>query len=584
MFKTLEEKYLEHVIEIGIPKILNKKSSRTEIAEFLGYLLVLSSKNRINSLVTEISNLVTEKEHGKLKGYGKEQDEQSFVEVVYKIVHYPDEDKDGHTALYFVNKTNNLKNGIELLYNEKNAHNDRSEALKCIRSNAGTFRLDSWLLNTYMKQVHPKIGFGSNASAFIAVILQIFLSIIFFASDFFTDILLCKHYWTMAYDTSNAMNNSMCKIKNDYETCLLNQKWLNSSMIKTDDISLLVEIVENVNCTKSRTWISCIDIDIKKTQDQYKPAFCIMLLTIIISFSSYIWIAYKTKINVEGSCLKKVLLKPFWPLIYMKEEYVLRKNPEVELEDSLKGMESSWKLLKATENGIENYIQFFIQLFLLAPYISFLLTLPIKELFWMGVGNLIGIFSPPESLCGGNGGYTALGKLFLSIISLSYGTSSRQAARRGQTLGQTFKNLVLFLSYFFLCCARIISIFSILALDNPVLPALLFGSIHFALVLVTQVKTKQFTGEDVKELFPCLLTCIASHTVCINFHEKKTPTFNKQLLFHSVVMVENIILLMIPLLWPDIYPSADCFKITLSEIGIAGSLWITGIILLVSLS
>ncbi len=571
LFKILEEYYLEFVKSNGISDILKNIISNLDVdygvEEFLGYLLLLSCKHEFNELVNEITNIMSKKILKK--------------ENVHKIMHFA---HDGHTYLYFINKRNNLRIGLELLHMERFVHHNRSEALKCIRKNAGKFRMDSWFIDTY-KIVHPKQGFGRKASAVMAVVLQVFLSLIFYGSDFVTDIFLCKQYWTMAYDTNNAMNNSICSVKTNYESCLSTEILSNNSMLTSDSIQLLVNMVENVNCSKSKTWISCIDFDIEETQKQYIPAYYMMLMTILISSISYLWIAYNTKIKVRGSSLKKLILMLFWPVNYMFEEYKLGEDSRLELGDSLKSMESSWKLLKSIENGIENYIQFFIQLFLLTPYISFLLTLPIKELFWMGVANLIGIFDPPETLCGGNGGPSALGKLFLSVMSLSYGTSSRQAARRGQTLSQSIKNLVLWLSYLLLCFARIISIFSLLALDNPVLPALTFASIHFAFVLVILVITKEFNG-CLNEIVPCFLTCMASHTVVINFHhtDQSASTVIKQLLFHSIVMIENMILLMMPLIWTEIYPSTECFKITSSELYIVGPLWSTGICFLVSFS
>ena len=555
----------------------------SKVEEFLGNLLLLSCKNNKNNLVTEISNLVLDYESVHMaKWRGKPEMDQTtkeFKKMVYNIIHFADED--GKTPLYFIHQKHKMKNALELLYNERQAHNNRTEALKCIRSNAGSYRMDAWLIDTY-KVVHPKTGFGRNTSAFVAVLLQIFLSICFVGLDFYSDMVLVVDYWYKAFDTNNALNDSVCPVEN-YENCLSNEIWLNISVISHEDIPLLIKMAENVNCTLSRKWISCIDIDIENTQRLYEPAFYIMLLTVIISSVSYLWITYRTEIDVEGNIFKKISLKIIWPLIYMLEEFKLRKDPDQKLDDSLKDIEYSWKLLKAIENGIENYIQFFIQLFLLAPYISFLLSLPIRELLWMGVSNLIGIFNPPETICGGNGGYSALGKLFLSVLSLSYGTASRQATRRGQTLSQTFKNLALWLSFVLLCFARIISIFSLLALDKPFLSSLAFASVHIALVLLILVKTNEL--QEISGLFPCILTSIASHTVLINFHNVngKTKSFQKQLLFHSLVMIENIILLSIPLMSPDTNSSTDCFKTTSSELYIAGSLWLAGIVLLVSI-
>ena len=210
------------------------------------------------------------------------------------------------------------------------------------------------------------------------------------------------------------------------------------------------------------------------------------------------------------------------------------------------------------------------------------------------------VFNPPESLCGGKGGYSALGKLFLSVLSLTYGVASRQTTKRGQTLGQTIQNLALWLSYLMLCVVRILSIFSLLALKNPVLPVIAFATIHFTSVFLILLITQECSYKDIfqkknnnswrthlkrvlMDIFPVILSCLASNTFIINFHDVKrgTPTFLKQFCFQVVVFLENLVLLLLPLIWTELYPSSDCFKSSASVLYIAGGLWISGICLLV---
>ena len=607
----LEEAYLKKVKSVGLVQILEKKSNIEDVEDFLGKLLLLSSKHREDYLVTEICNLISNHDVEAISRWreknGINQNEEDHKKMVQKIIHFTE--KDDHSVMYYINMTNNLKNGLELLYTEKYAHGNRQDTLRCIRKKAGNFMLDAWLIDTY-KLVDPSEGMGRKISAMMAVSVQIFLSIIFLGFDYISDILLCREYWIWAFDTQNAITNSTCTAEIDYQSCLANEIRL-SNMTDDDFIPQVVQLVENVTCSRTKKWTSCIEFDVETTQEKYIPAFYIMLMTIIVSTSTYVWITYKTKVDVKGSYWMKILLKPFWPILYVIDEYKLRSGTDKELSSSLKEKESSWKVLKSVENGIENYIQFFIQLFLLAPYISFLQTLSSVELFELGLSNVIGMFNL-STTCNENGGYSALGKLFLSILSLSYGIASRNTSRRGQTLSQTIKNLVLWLSYVLLCFVRVMAIFSLLALENPVVPVLLFASLHFALVFMVLMITKEFTFEkNVKsiwrdekgkignegrqtvvwrnfcakvltETFPYILSCMGSHTIMMSFYDvKQGPTFFKQFLFQFLVAVENVILLSLPILWTEIYPTTDCFRTTSSQLILAATLWFAGICLLV---
>ena len=444
---VLEATYIKHVKEVGFLKLLNKKGSLSDLEEYLGFLLLISCKNSEDKLVTEINNFLSNYESVIWRNW-KERNRIEQVDhknMVHNIIHY----RDGNdlTCIYYINKNNRLLNGLELLYNEKYAHGNRSEALKCIRMNAGIFLLDSWLLDTY-KLVDPSNGFGKKFDAFLAVALQIILSLIFFASDLITDISLCVQYWFMAYNTGN----SYCEYNPGIRP-------------------------------------SCPRLNIKEL---YIPAFWIMITTLVISVSTYIWLAVKAKPPSKRIWDCSFFWKPLWPLFYLFEEFKLRSDPSKKLDDSLKEREYSWKLLKMVENGIENYIQFLLQLFLLAPFIGFEWTSPLQELLLIDLSNLSGIFNPNESLCGRNGGNSAMDKLFLSVLSLTYGVATNQTTRRGQSLKQTLKNLVLWLSYFLLCIVRIMSIFSLLALNNPVGPIVTFVTIHFLFVFQILVLTKEF--------------------------------------------------------------------------------------------
>ena len=194
------------------------------------------------------------------------------------------------------------------------------------------------------------------------------------------------------------------------------------------------------------------------------------------------------------------------------------------------------------------------------------------------------MFSMPESYCNKSDGYAALGKLTLTILSLSYGMSSRQATKRGQTLGQSIKNLVLWISFSLFSLARMIAIFSLLTLSYP-LPALLsFMFVHILMVLLIQAclnKKMNSIWTLTKEFVPNLISAVGSHTLWIDINSpaRGTPTFLKQTIFQAMIMIENLIMLLLPVLAPGYYPQDDCFQIHPSLIIYSCSFWLVGALL-----
>ena len=94
-------------------------------------------------------------------------------------------------------------------------------------------------------------------------------------------------------------------------------------------------------------------------------------------------------------------------------------------------------LFRSVENGIENYAQIWLQCYLLVPYINHILNIPMSQVFHISLQNMI---QSPISPCSREDAYICIGKLLLSIFSLSYGVSAHRTSKKGQTLGQCLSN------------------------------------------------------------------------------------------------------------------------------------------------
>ena len=137
-----------------------------------------------------------------------------------------------------------------------------------------------------------------------------------------------------------------------------------------------------------------------------------------------------------------------------------------------------------------------------------------------------------DSLCDGKNVNIALGKLFLSILSLAHGSSSRRTSKTGITLGQTIKNFVLWLSFICLTLARTIAIFSLVTLEYPLSGIACFISIHLIMMPlvfidghgklweISKTNSKKPSLQRLKNIGKLMLTCLASHTLVINFQSQ----------------------------------------------------------------
>ena len=238
-----------------------------------------------------------------------------------------------------------------------------------------------------------------------------------------------------------------------------------------------------------------------------------------------------------------------------------------------------WFIIKTLENGVENVIQMFLQLYLLTPYISFLTTLSLSEFIQLSVSN---IFDFTDSLCEGRNLSIGMSKLFLSILSLSFGASSRQTSKPGITLGQTLKNIALWLSFVCLSISRIMAIFSLVALQSPLPGIVCFVLIHLVLVFFILID-KSVSYRKVSSHFLTIMSCISSHTVIISFRKYRgQTTFRRQLHFQSLILLENVLLCTLPLMIPDHYPPEDCYDYSHKFIAFVVGLWSIGIILQVN--
>ncbi len=599
---------MSRIKEIGFYEMVSKSKQykNNDLEKIVKFCLIHASKFGLHSLVTEICTY--------LKDQGQE--------MISNVLHHKDEN--GKTALFYANKQYQLKSGFDLISLEREAHiNNRDKALKCIRKEAGYEKLDLWFLETY-KTLHPPSKKARQGEAILALLVTVMPSIFFFYMDFASDITLGIQYYNMAY---SEQVQTKCSPYASYETCFKDAT-NSSSYVKVDQVvPILKNILLNETCLGFDEISPCEETDHESNVMKYKVAFWVMILSILVSVMVYIWNISKTKIEFPGikkQYARKIVesfMRIIWPIYYIYEEYSDRVTVVEEQERNTADRvtfrqekktevtsEDSWKLLRAVENGIENYVQMMLQMFLILPHISFIISLPVGQILSLSLQNIFNMFSMPDSYCDKSDGYAALGKLTLTMLSLSYGMSSRQATKKGQTLAQTMKNLVLWVSYGFFSMARMIAIFSLLSLEKPMIAVLTFLMVHMLSVLLIQAISYEKMKDHIQyslmqeignngnhmcpimtltvKFMPNLISAAGSHTFLMNLYmaDRGTPSFFAQTLFQMFILMENLIMLLFPVVAPEYYPSDECFLIHPRLIVSSCAFWLVGALLQVQIN
>ncbi len=649
---------------MGFSTVLLKKVDKTKktretkfLHEFLKHALVYSSQHQNYPLVSEICSVMMEKDSNAMKCF---ENERSYRKVVCDIIHFKDNNK--HKALHYAKLNHQQMNGLALLHLEKVAHDDRKEALLCIRDDDDYYQLDPWLNESY-QTIHPSEDIYSKIGTCLKVIITLLPSILLVYFDIYTDIISCINYGYIAFDNSTEIEQN-CLVQLENKSCLVDGNYTCHDDT-SDRLSFASRILTNGTCDESRDWWTpCVQRSAETIHLQYLAAFVIMLIISTLSLSSYAGIAINTRVgykfsyfnipeNQKTSVISNIswfFSKLIWPLTYVIKVCEYRLDSQFRKSALLKESKKKWKLLKNLENGFENYYQILLQLYLLSPYLKSVSKLPLRKL--VTLENLISTFSVPDVFCSQQNIQAALGKLLLSTLSLSYGLSSRQSTKEGEPFGQSVKNVLLAVSYFFLCYARIMALLPLFSLENPIIALLVFTFVHsivnwftfwgseklelfnnslneidadatnpiqsenranlnheYESTTSTRNASPTEINDEINQVDGCiqslkkvflsckekiesilhsektkmLMSCLASHTFIIAFHKKSSKkTFVKQTLFQFSILVENIILLLLPAMFPILYPNKDCYNFELDEVGDACLIWLFGIVLQVS--
>ncbi|XP_023346283.1 uncharacterized protein LOC111715212 [Eurytemora carolleeae] len=124
-----------------------------------------------------------------------------------------------------------------------------------------------------------------------------------------------------------------------------------------------------------------------------------------------------------------------------------------------------------------------------------------------------------------------------------------------------------------------IFIFCNLTLVESVTPLIIFTSLHFIFVFIIKImNTTKEKCSTIKDLFRIFISGVCSLVVLT--HLESGETFFSQSAFFILIAIENLVMMLLPVIFPSIYPEYICFPYQSQINGIfcVLVLWIFGIV------
>jgi hypothetical protein len=514
------------------------------------------------------------------------------VGALHEIIHFKNNSEYSifsKTALNWANENQDQFMALELVKLEHEVHRDKNEGLLCLKMNLSNADLLPLIADTY----NNFYGRPQYWTAFFVVFFQLgLLSYLLFFLDIYFDINLAISYKQFASESFD-----------------MNQLWM------CGDIQLDSSCYER---TGSDYPISQWPTGFNKTYAQtfshedmhhsFYLAFCITAALLIITMLYYMgyifmdsspkWFNKAAKIGVEwrksvcgegntvlpylqgiGWSCKMILIlvgKLLWPVIHFMRRVRYEASPKRSQHlEQVANSDSIWHNIKFLEYGLESSIQLFLQLWLLQPFLPTIAAWDTVELIGRCLSGFVNFFTfELHPAC-----YVekVLIKIVLSVLSLSLGMSQMRR-KPGQHVGST---LPMFVSIVAQTVGRMFA-FKSLVLLSPSLgyhKYAIFLSTHILLVLL--IKTL-FEVKSLKDSIPSyqqlvdiksmrsrswqvmrfIISGILSTIVMIHMQadKNKKHSFLSHLLFHLLIILENLILVCLPyILDENCFPPLDCF-------------------------
>jgi len=295
----------------------------------------------------------------------------------------------------------------------------------------------------------------------------------------------------------------------------------------------------------------------------YRIAFTQLMVLLSISVLSYFICAAYYPDPFSWACgkeaLEKICYKLFWPVMHFKHNLnSLHTIQSSKYKNDCTNSEEIWITFKTVETGIEASFQLGLQLWLIRPFLSSILEWPYEELFrhtMNGIAYFI-TFGYVAACSIEN----ALFKILFAIAMLSFSLTKMKCEKPGTAFSWS-----MLISILTQVVARVFAIGSLFLLTSTGFEKyVIFPLLHATLVFVIKITFDSRCEFKSRGLVRLLTSVFSSWIVLIDLQDKKNKasrlTFLQNAIFFFVVQVENLVLVSLPDLRPDLYPPQNCFE------------------------
>jgi hypothetical protein len=531
-----------------------------------------------------------------------------------EIIHY----KAGHhfkTALNWANENNDRFMAFELLKLEHKAHSSEKEGLECLHNNLSRFVMLPWIIDSFRK-FYKEPSHKKWLRAFFNVVIELLLLYLPFIFDMYSDIILAVSYHRIAYVNKTFDESELLECSSNQ----FNFSCYKKSMLgKTE--SFIISSYDPVDPINS---LSRLEIS-TNFQHMFKIAFVSTCFLIMISMANYIHsIPFLHIFNLKNpiwpwwkrliTLMVNILFKFLWPIfhIFLRMWYLVSKDKFIGDTHTMHSLtDIIEESIKTVEYGVESSLQLLLQLWLLHPFLSDISTWSNTEVVVRcvtGLANFLTFDTYPACYI-----EKALGKILLSVILFSLGVAKMKSYKPGQGYsGKSLGPIPIFLSIVAQTIARILTFRSLILMETSLgyFKYALFFFLHFLAVFTIKilfetqlVKETSAAPSDtgllkrlnlkstLYELNKFLLSGLSS-TIVMIYKRKSEPvsgpscftflshTFLSHTAFFILILIQNLVLVTLPYMAPDLYPQDDCFTTDSRSkaVRIVVILWFVGVI------
>jgi len=547
------------------------------------------------------------------------------TEDIKEIIHYKTFEVNSlfsKTALNVANENNERFMALELLKLEQTVHSSEMEGQTCLHENLSRVAMLTWIIESFSK-FYVESASKRWFRAFITVFMElVLLSYVPFMYDMYSDISLAGSYYQFAYVSFNDSEVIECSDNQFNFSCYRRTSlghdvnFENNSFDTTDQLDSLPSSEDWLNLRqmfKVALWTTCTSFSISLLFYFYSIIIhpnpkCLSPVPYNKTSGQQIENKYINCLQMVAWCLCQLMLgavgKLLWPIIHiwrrMQYQASLKSIEHSELRSQ---SDQTWKNIKAVEYGVESSIQLLLQLWLLKPFLYDISVWRATEFFIRcvtGVANFVTFDIYPACYI-----EKALGKIFLTVISLTLGLAQTKSYIPGQGFtDKPLKTVPIFVSLLAQTIARIFAFKSLILLEYSsgfYIYAIFFAT-HYAAVfaikilfeipsLKTKLKVECYAD---KETFLNFFRFIASglSSVILMIHLRKDPTmisgksgksrhtFLSHTFFFFISLVQNWALVTLPYTAPHLYPDVYCFTTDsrTNAVGTVVGLWFVGVI------